>query len=249
MRCEERRAECPTHTQHIVNLSAYRWAMETLGGIADMRLLDAACGTGYGSFALATRARSVVGVDRDFPTVREASRRYHQSNLRFLTMDCGAVAFEDATFDAVVSFETIEHLNDDRQFLREVTRILTPDGCLVLSTPHGKAIGAVPDNPFHCREYTWDELQILLSEHFHSVRFFGRRLGARLERLERELNRVRRFDPLGLRRFLPRKFRHRVGGLISRSRGGIDLEEVTTADVEYCEGLSATSTLLAICRR
>ncbi|MFQ5985633.1 MAG: class I SAM-dependent methyltransferase, partial [Alphaproteobacteria bacterium] len=65
MRFEERRAEFPTDTQHIVNLSAYHWAMETLGVHADMRVLDAACGTGYGSNALAARAQSVVGVDRD----------------------------------------------------------------------------------------------------------------------------------------------------------------------------------------
>lgn len=249
MRLEERRAECPTDTQHIVNLSAYHWARETLAGMAEMRVLDAACGTGYGSYALATRARSVVGVDRDFSTVHEASHRYRQPNLAFLSMDCQALAFTGGSFDAVLSFETIEHLDDDSQFLREVTRILTPDGWLVLSTPHGKAPGAVPDTPSHRREYTSDELRMLLAEYFHSVRFFGRRPGTRLAALERELDRVRQFDPLGFRRFLPRGFRHRIGGIISWLRGGIDLEEVTTADVEYCEELTVTSTLLAICRR
>lgn len=249
MRFEERRSECPTDTQHVINLSAYRWAMEILGGVDGMRVLDAACGTGYGSDALAARARSVVGVDRDLPTIREARRRYRRPNLDFLPMDCANMVFADASFNAVLSFETIEHLADDRQFLREVTRVLTPDGWLVLSTPHGKAPGAVPDNPFHYREYAWDELQALLMEHFHSVRLFGRRLGPRLAGLERELDGVRRFDSWGLRRFLPRRFRHRVGSLISKSRSGIGLDEVAPADVEYCEGLTVTSTLLAVCRR
>jgi SAM-dependent methyltransferase len=249
MRPEERRAEYPTDTQHAVNLSAYLWAMQNLGDVADMRVLDAACGTGYGSHALAARMRSVVGVDRDLPTVDEARRRYRRPNLSFLPMDCGALAFADARFDAVLSFETIEHLNDDRQFLREVTRVLTPEGWLVLSTPQEKAPGAIPDNPFHRREYAWDKLRALLAEYFCSVRLFGRRLGPRLAGLERQLNGVRRFDPWGLRRLLPRGLRHRVGSLISRSQGGINLDEVTTEDVEYCEGLTATSTLLAICSR
>lgn len=247
MRFEERRHACPTDTQHIVNLSGYHWAMEALSAVCNMRVLDAACGTGYGSYSLAAQARSIVGVDRDLPTIREARRCYHRSNLCFLPMDCLTLAFKDASFDAVLSFETIEHVANASQFLRGITRVLTPDGWLVLSTPNGKSAGAVPENPFHHREYTRDELQALLAEYFYSVRLFGRRLSPRLAGLEHELNGVRRFDPWGLRRFLPRRFRHQIGSLLSRSRSGISLEEVTTADVEYCEGLTATSTLLAIC--
>lgn len=248
VRFDERRAECATDTQHVVNLSAYRWAMQFLEGVARVRVLDAACGAGYGSFALAARVGSVVGVDRDLPTIEQARRRYRRPNLRFLPMDCTALAFADSSFEAVVSFETIEHVADDRRFLREVTRVLTSDGWLILSTPHGGTPGVVPDNPFHYREYGWDELQTLLGTHFQSVRLFGRRLGPRLARLERELDGLRRLDPWGLRRLLPRGFRHRIASLISRSRREIGLEDMTTADVEYVEGLTLTPTLLAVCR-
>jgi len=248
MRFEERRPECSTDTQHVVNLSAYRWAMQILEGVAPMRVLDAACGTGYGSFALAARAGLVVGVDRDLPTVEQARRRYRRPNLSFLSMDCTDLAFAYSSFDAVLSLETIEHVADDRRFLQEVTRVLTSDGWLVLSTPHGGTPGVVPDNPFHYREYGWDELRALLGTYFQSVRLFGRRLGPRLARLERELDGVRRLDPWGLRRLLPRGLRHRIANLISRSWRGIGLEDVTTADVEYCEGLTLTPTLLAVCR-
>ena len=223
--------------------------METLGDLADMRVLDAACGTGYGSYALVARARSVVGVDRDLTTIHEARRIYRHPNLLFLHMDCEAPAFKDASFDAVLSFETLEHLENDTNFLSEVTRILTPNGKLILSTPHGKAPGVVPDNPFHRREYTRDQLQNLLAEYFRSVRMYGRRLGPRLAGLERELTGIRRFDPWGLRRFLPRSFRHQVGSLVSRSQGEIGLEETSTMDVEYSEGLTDSPTLLAICHK
>ena len=246
---EERGAECATNTQYIVGLSAYRWAVEMLPDIADMRVLDVACGTGYGSAALAAWTRSVVGVDRDLPTVLEATRRYGRPNLWFLPMEGEALALRSASIDAVVSFETIEHVHDDRWFLREIGRVLTSDGWLVLSTPHAPKPGAVPDNPFHLREYTWGELRDRLGEHFASVRLFGRRLSPRLARLEQELNRVRRLDPGAWRRLVPRKIRHRLGSLLSWWRAGVGLEDITTADVEYSEGLTATPTLLAVCRR
>lgn len=246
---EERSAEDRTNTQWIVNLSAYRWAIAMLPDLGRMRVLDAACGTGYGSHALAARARAVVGVDRDLPTIVRASRRYRRANLRFIPMEGEALAFGRGSFGAVVSFETIEHVRDDREFLREVARVLAPEGWLALSTPHARAGGAAPDNPFHLREYAREELQALLQAHFASVRLFGRRLAPRLAALERSLERVRRLDPGGWRRLLPRGLRRGLGSLVSRLGGGVGLGEITTADVEYSEGLVATPTLLALCRR
>ena len=244
----ERRAPCATDTQHIVNLSAYYWATTVLPDLGEMRVLDAACGAGYGSEALARRARAVVGVDRDIGTIREASRRYQRPNLRFLPMDCEVLAFRSGSFDAVVSFETIEHLDGDRQFLQEVARLLAQGGWLVLSTPHGKGAGVVPANPFHRREYTWEECRALLAEFFPSVRLLGRRLGPRLASLEGTLRHVRGLDPRGLRCLVPRRVRHLLGSLISRSGGGAGLEEIITDDVEYVEGLADTSTVVALCR-
>ncbi len=245
----ERRRELNTDTQHIVNLSAYVWALEWLGSVREARILDAACGAGFGSYSVAESAEWVVGVDLSVSAIIEAGILYRRSNLSFAAMDCSRLGFHDARFDAVFSFETIEHVSDDYQYVGEIARVLRPGGRLVLSTPRAPFQGAVPENPYHVREYTWGQLEELLAPHFQSIVRFGRRLGPRLARVEEDLDRVRRLAPPKVRQIVPRRLRHVLGSMISRSRGGVGLEEVTVDDVEYVEGLEETSTLLAICQR
>ena len=157
------------------------------------------------------------------------------------------MAFKDSTFDVIVSFETIEHLPDDYRFLREVIRVLKPEGYFFISTPHNKK-GLAPQNPFHYREYSWDGFYELLSQYFKEIRLFGRLFSDRLSKLEKDMDKVRQFDSLGIRRLIPRKLRHLIASLLSRSKGGIGLDEVNVSDVIYLEELKSTSTLLAICR-
>jgi len=245
----ERRRECRTDTQHIVNLSAYEWAVERLGPLSGAAILDAACGAGFGSYSVAADAEWVVGVDLSVPAVVEAGSHYRRSNLSFAAMDCSTMGFRDARFDAVLSFETIEHVANDHQYVDEIARVLRPRGTLVLSTPRAPFPGAVPESPNHVREYTWDQLEELLAPHFQSIARYGRRLGPRLARVEEDLDRVRGLVPAKVRQIVPRRIRHVLGSMISRPRGGVGLEEVTVDDVEYVEALEETSTLLAICQR
>jgi SAM-dependent methyltransferase len=244
----ERRRELSTDTQHTVNLSAYAWAVERLRPLSGARVLDAACGAGFGSYAVAGDVERIVGVDLSVPAVVEAAGLYGRSNLSFAAMDCSRLGFRDAQFDAVLSFETIEHVSDDDQYVEEISRVLRPGGMLLLSTPRAPSPGGVPDNPFHLREYAWDELEELLARHFQTVVRFGRRLGPRLARIEEDLDRVRALAPAKLRQIVPRQARHTLGSMISRARGGVGLGEVTVDDVEYIEGLEESSTLLAICQ-
>lgn len=245
----ERRREFSTDTQHIVNLSAYEWAVERLDPLDGARILDAACGAGFGSYSVSEDAGWTVGVDLSVPAVVEAGSLYRRSNLSFAAMDCSRLGFRDALFDAVLSFETIEHVSDDHQYVDEISRVLRPGGRLVLSTPRARFPGEVPENPFHMREYTWDELEELLAPNFRTIVRFGRRLGPRLARIEEELDRVRGLAPAKVRQIVPRRVRHMLGSMISRARGGVGLEDVTVDDIEYVEGLEETSTLLAICQR
>ena len=134
--------------------------------IAGLKVLDAACGSGYGSEILAGAAASVTGVDRDHEAIAICrSLRTHPA-LDFVQAGVTATGFPDRRFDAVVSFETIEHLEDGFEFLREMTRILHDDGVLWLSTPLG---GQTEGNHYHLSVYQREMLTSYLLAHFESV--------------------------------------------------------------------------------
>jgi ubiquinone/menaquinone biosynthesis C-methylase UbiE len=143
------------------------------------QVLDAACGEGYGSDLLALQAESVIAVDLSAETIAHAQARYGaRKNLQFQVADCTALPFADDSFDRVVSFETLEHLEDHESLMTEFRRVLKPDGCLLLSTPD-KAVysdGQDSDNPFHVRELYRDEFESLISRWFPSTRLFGQKL-------------------------------------------------------------------------
>jgi ubiquinone/menaquinone biosynthesis C-methylase UbiE len=141
-------------------------------------VLDVACGAGYGSALLASRAASVVGADISAEAVRHARGAYAAlGNLRFHEADCAALPFTDAAFDIVVSFETIEHVVAQAAFLDEVRRVLKPGGFVVLSCPNKVEYtdkrGVV--NEFHVRELTRDELAALVGARFAHIAWYGQR--------------------------------------------------------------------------
>ena len=145
------------------------------------RVLDAACGEGYGSALLASVAASVTGVDIDANTVDHARERYRAiGNLAFVSGSVAALPLADASVDVVVSFETIEHLPADLQprMLAEFARVLAPGGCIVLSAPNRVEYSDKRGyaNPFHLHEHDRAELDTLLAAHFPARRFFRQRL-------------------------------------------------------------------------
>jgi SAM-dependent methyltransferase len=146
---------------------------------ADMVVLDAACGEGYGSDLLAQKAQSVTGIDLSAEAVNHAQDRYGaRENLQFRVADCTNLPFPDNTFDRVVSFETLEHLAEQNQLLSEFRRVLKPDGSLVLSTPDKAQYSDAQefDNEFHVRELYREEFEVLIKSHFPASRLFGQKL-------------------------------------------------------------------------
>jgi 2-polyprenyl-3-methyl-5-hydroxy-6-metoxy-1,4-benzoquinol methylase len=145
------------------HLARYRLAARLAPG---RRVLDAACGEGYGAAMLAAAgAASVIGVDIDQPTVAHARRRY-QLDVR--VADVAKLPFADGEFDLVVSFETIEHVAEPDAALSEFARVLSPDGLLIVSTPNVREY--LVDNPFHQRELTPEEFIATLEARFATVR-------------------------------------------------------------------------------
>jgi SAM-dependent methyltransferase/chromosome segregation ATPase len=143
-------------------------------------VLDIASGEGYGSMLLASRAKRVVGVDVDSRAVEHARHSYYRPNVRFLVGDCTEMPVADASFDVVVSFETIEHIEEHDRMLSEVRRVLRPGGRLVISSPNKLVYSDDVrfSNPFHVHELYYDEFVRLLERHFACVRVHGQRLAA-----------------------------------------------------------------------
>ena len=143
------------------------------------RVLDAACGEGYGSALLAASADSVLGVDIAESAVAHARQRYGQhANLRFEQGDCTALSCGDAQFDLIVSFETLEHVAAQQELIAGFARALAPGGLLIVSSPDKRTYSEKSGfrNEFHVRELYRDELLELLRPHFPFVRLYGQKL-------------------------------------------------------------------------
>jgi SAM-dependent methyltransferase len=142
------------------------------------RVLDAACGEGYGSHLLAQVAAQVTGVDVSAEAVEHASRRYgHAAGLIYQVGDCRQLPLPDASFDLVVSFETIEHVHDQDAVLAEFRRVLRPDGILIISSPNKKVYSDDRNyrNEFHVKEFYGPEFGAFLRPHFRTVRLYGQK--------------------------------------------------------------------------
>jgi GT2 family glycosyltransferase/ubiquinone/menaquinone biosynthesis C-methylase UbiE len=137
------------------------------------RVLDLACGEGFGPALLAAAAREVVGVDIDPPTVEHAAAHYRRDNLHFTlgSMIDPELLADTPPFEVITCFEALEHVEDQDTVIAVARRLLTPGGIFLTSTPditvytheHGN------NNPFHVRELTEPEFRELLGSSFAHV--------------------------------------------------------------------------------
>lgn len=142
-------------------------------------VLDVACGEGYGAAMVAETAYKVVGVDLSVDVIQHAKNNYrHHANLQFVTASCECLPFSDASFDFAISFETIEHIEKQKEFISELTRVLRPDGVLILSSPNKRLYSDAHDyhNEFHVRELYRNELEELLHVTFPHIFWLGQKL-------------------------------------------------------------------------
>jgi SAM-dependent methyltransferase len=150
------------------HLAVYEWIAERVRGL---RVVDLACGEGYGSDTLARTAGDVVGLDANPEAHEHARLRYRRENLRF---ERNLVEAYDEPRDAVVFLQTIEHVEDPGSLLAGFARIAPVS---YVSTPNRLTLapeGAQKsDNPWHLREYTAAEYRALLEPHFARVEILG----------------------------------------------------------------------------
>ena len=157
------------------HLAVYQWIADRVEGL---EVADLACGEGYGSAVLATRALEVVGVDANPEAFEHARARYSSDNLTFRRE---LVESFDQVRDAIVFLQTIEHIRDPRPLLERFAR-LAP--VAYISTPNLLTLaleGAEKsDNPWHIREYRLEEYRALLEPHYATVEILVARIVGRL---------------------------------------------------------------------
>jgi SAM-dependent methyltransferase len=143
---------------------------------AGRRVLDAGCGTGYGSAELARAASSVTGVDISTDALDYARENFGPAFLRLAQASCTDLPFAAASFDLVTAFEVIEHLSDWPALLREARRVLAPNGVFVVSTPNRSFYAETRQNsgpnPFHEHEFEFDEFKNALQDVFPAVTLY-----------------------------------------------------------------------------
>jgi SAM-dependent methyltransferase len=139
---------------------------------AHKRVLDIACGEGYGSAALRDAgAASVIGIDISEEACSHARQKY---GIDARCGDADSIPLTDDSIELIVSFETVEHLTDPQLFLEECIRVLTPEGKLIISTPNREPYDEFAGSSlFHKFEMSAHEFSDLLATHFSRYKLYG----------------------------------------------------------------------------
>lgn len=190
------------------------------------RILEVGCGVGYGLRKLSNAVPTTsIGIDVSREAVLFAKKSgSFQNCLEFAVMDGSNLGFRDNTFDAVFSLEVVEHVMDYQKFIQESSRVLKLGGTYVISTPNRNYSRRFIQCPFHTREFTRDELLLILNILFKEVQIYGKKVKSSRFLMEQErLSRKTKsqFLRFGLRYFpfarfltkhLPRYIKKRVTG-------------------------------------
>jgi SAM-dependent methyltransferase len=153
------------------HLAVYEWIAERVHG---RRVVDLACGEGYGSAVLGRTAASVVGVDANPEAFEHARRKYTGANVSF---ERDMVETWSGDVDCVVFLQTIEHVQDPDAVLERLRDVVGPHGVVYVSTPN--VLTLAPEgaersgNPWHVREYRPQEYRALCERHFGNVDLLG----------------------------------------------------------------------------
>lgn len=229
----------------------YRFIASRLGPA--QQILDLSCGEGYGMPILAATGATVLGVDIAPEAVISARTRWaaDDAGLALVVADGTRLPFAEASLSAVCSVETLEHIDDDAAFLREIARVLRPGGTAAITTPNRDRPGSrsIPPNPYHVREYAPTEFESLLRGVFRRVHVLGLHdphgIHNPESRRARTLSLLNRIDGLRLRCLLPRRLRN----LAMRRTGTVLPADIQTEDFPVSDtDIEHAINLIALCK-
>jgi SAM-dependent methyltransferase len=219
------------------HLKKYEFARDYVRGL----VIDVACGVGYGTDFLAPGTRQIIGLEIANDAIAVARERYRKGNTWFVQGDAEHLPLANEVADAITCFEGVEHFRDPEAHLKEVVRVLKPDGVYLVSTPHPEANPHSEENPYHLHEFEPERFESILRARFADVTMLGQR------RVQTVTHRTaQRLDVLGLRRS---KLLRPLAKLISRSAlGTAPVEEATLDDFAIEPFEDAALEYVAVCR-
>lgn len=191
---------------HYEHLHRYLFAKNL---VVNQIVLDLGCGNGYGSVILATRAAKVFGFDISLEAIDFAQTNYKREKTHYLVGDSSELPFRNETFDRIIAFELIEHVEDQRRFLKEVKRVLKKSAQFIVSTPNKKIYldKTGTKNPYHKREFYLNEIEDLLRENFQHMAIFGQKIiaGSVLWEINSDNLSLGELYPINLEHFISEK--------------------------------------------
>lgn len=184
----------------------YNFAIKQLK--PDFVVLDAACGTGYGSEILARSVKKVVGLEISDHALDWGRKHHQRENVELRKADLNKkLDFPDNYFDAIVSFETLEHVANQDSMLSEFKRILKSGGLLIISSPDREIItekgGA--NNEFHINELSKKEFIGIINKYFTATNIYGQAKYIPLPLYKKIIKSMAKIDFLGIRRIILKK--------------------------------------------
>lgn len=185
------------------SLLAYLEAAKIISG----NVLELGTGSGYAIRELAKKSNRVITVDK-YKNKFMDCLEFKLGNVNFVQMEFPPLhGIPDNYFDYVISFQVIEHVEDDSEFVKEINRVLKINGKLIVSTPNKKM--SLTRNPWHVREYTIDELNTLLTKSFSNIEKYGvfgnQKIDTYYTKNKAAVEKIKRFDFFNLQYKLPRK--------------------------------------------
>jgi 2-polyprenyl-3-methyl-5-hydroxy-6-metoxy-1,4-benzoquinol methylase len=244
------RSDNPLHQRL---LKPYIWARNLVSG----NVLELGCGEGRGVGILGPQADNYTGIDK-IDKVIEMLQKQYQEYLFIQSFFPPLNGLADNTYDFIIAFQVIEHIKNDRLFLEEIYRIMKPGGTLLITTPNIKM--SLSRNPWHIREYTADQLQVLAGNIFNKVDMKGVSGNEKVmryhERNRQSVNRIMKWDILNLQYNLPAfilRFPYEILNRRNRNRLRSDNDElvkgITDEDYLITDTLDDCLDLLLIAKK
>jgi len=249
---------------HLLHIATYEYAKNF---VKNKTVLDFGCGSGYGTEMLSKNAAKVTGVDISKEAVDYAKNNYNSDNLDFKTIS----ELTDEKFDVITSFQVIEHVPNDIEYVTKLKKFLNPGGYLLISTPDKKhrLFNHIqkPWNIFHLKEYTPKSLENLLKKHFSKVEIL--KIGSESDLVLAEISRTKKqklitipstlfLYPTALRLFLlksqkqlfdlKQKYKPGHNKLASeKNKADNFASKYSTKDINFEKEMELSTDLFAIC--